>query len=199
MDDEENLIEHKEIMKVMEEQKRWKYLSLMPINLRIQKGNCSYAEYAVTYFKEREREWELFTDDQKAIEPKFCWENKKTGEKKPVYKKPIENRDQWKNISYVKHSGFQVRRVAWDRPSHTLTERGLQVGTAAHLHPGQHRGFTSIEAKRIMSLPNDYKLLGDLNKRLARVGLMVAPKQMEHLARSINEKVLLPYKEKINA
>ena len=50
-----------------------------------------------------------------------------------------------------------------------------------------------------MSLPNDYKLLGDLNKRLARVGLMVAPKQMEHLARSINEKVLLPYKEKINA
>ena len=99
----------------------------------------------------------------------------------------------------MKYSGFQVRRVSWDKPSHTLTERGLQIGTMAHLHPDEHRGFTAIEARRIMSLPSDYILTGNLNERLARVGLMVAPKQMEHLSRSIYEKVLLPYKEASNA
>ena len=56
-----------------------------------------------------------------------------------------------------------------------------------------------LKPKKIMSLPSDYILTGDLNERLARVGLMVAPKQMEHLSRSIYEKVLLPYKEAINA
>ena len=102
------------------------------------------------------------------------------------------------NAPKPKYSGFQVRRVPWDTPSHTLTERGLQIGTMAHLHPGEHRGFTSLEAKKIMSLPSDYILTGNLNERLARVGLMVAPRQMEHLAKSIHEKVLEPYKEKID-
>ena len=55
-----------------------------------------------------------------------------------------------KYVSYgdynPKGSGFQARRVPWDNPSHTLTERGLQLGTCAHLHPGQHRGFTPLEA-----------------------------------------------------
>ena len=130
------------------------------------------------------------------IIPKFCWKHKKTDEY--VYEDPKDSKN-WKNLSYVKYSGFQVRRVSWDKPSHTLTERGLQVGTMAHLHPDEHRGFTSIEAKKIMSLPSDYILTGDLNERLARVGLMVAPKQMEHLSRSIYEKVLLPYKEACDA
>ena len=47
-----------------------------------------------------------------------------------------------------------------------------------------------------MSLPDDYYLDGNLNQRLARVGLMVAPRQMEAIARKINESILQPYKEK---
>ena len=50
-----------------------------------------------------------------------------------------------------------------------------------------------------MSLPSDFILTGTLNERLARIGLMVAPKQMEHLSKSIYEKVLLPYKEACDA
>ena len=37
---------------------------------------------------------------------------------------------------------------------------------------------------------------GTLNERLARIGLMVAPFMMYHLADSIYEKVLKPYNEK---
>jgi len=89
-----------------------------------------------------------------------------------------------------KLSGFQVRRVPWDKPSHTLTERGLQVGTCAHLHPGEHRGFTPTEAKRLISLPDDYHLDGTTNEKLARIGLMVAPLQMKALAENVYDQYL---------
>ena len=192
-EDEENIKEHEEIMPQVKAKKGWKYFSKMPLDIDLKTG---FAELARTYYDEREKEWEELSKIDPHIIPKFCWKHKKTGEY--VYEDPKDSKN-WKNLSYVKYSGFQVRRVSWDKPSHTLTERGLQIGTMAHLHPDEHRGFTSIEAKKIMSLPSDYILTGDLNERLARVGLMVAPKQMEHLSRSIYEKVLLPYKEAINA
>ena len=193
-EDEENIKEHEEIMPQVKAKKVWKYLKQMPLNVDKETG---FAELAKTYYPARQKEWkELNRTNQTFDEPEFCWENKETGER--IYEDPKDSK-KWKNISYVKYSGFQVRRVSWDKPSHTLTERGLQIGTMAHLHPDEHRGFTSIEAKKIMSLPSDYILTGDLNERLARVGLMVAPKQMEHLSRSIYEKVLLPYKEASNA
>ena len=193
-EDEENIKEHEEIMPQVKAKKVWKYLKQMPLNVDKETG---FAELAKTYYPARQKEWkELNRTNQTFDEPEFCWENKETGER--IYEDPKDSK-KWKNISYVKYSGFQVRRVSWDKPSHTLTERGLQIGTMAHLHPDEHRGFTAIEARRIMSLPSDYILTGNLNERLARVGLMVAPKQMEHLSRSIYEKVLLPYKEASNA
>ena len=187
-----NQKEHEEIISMMEKQKRYPYLKEMPTNVD------TYVEFGATYFSEREKEWESMTEEEQKENPKFCWENRDTKEKVYQQEKPTTE-GRWKNISYVKYSGFQVRRVSWDKPSHTLTERGLQVGTSAHLHPEEHRGFTSIEAKRIMSLPDDYYLDGDINQRLARVGLMVAPRQMEHLARSINKTVLMEYRRKFNA
>ncbi len=155
MENEDNIKEHEEIMEAMKKQKRWKYLSAMPIDVE------KYVEMGKYVYEGMEREKEL---DPTAPDPKY--------------------------------SGFQVRRVAWDRPSHTLTERGLQLGTCAHLHPGEHRGFTPLEARRIMSLPSDYYLDGTMDERLARIGLMVAPLQMKALAESIYEKVLLPYKRR---
>ena len=189
--DRNNIKEHEEIMVLMSKQKRWPYLQKMPTEVD------GYVQFDKTFYSERQKEWEKMTSEEQEKNPKFCWENKDTGEKLFTEEKPVEGK--WKNLSYVKYSGFQVRRVSWDRPSHTLTERGLQVGTSAHLHPKEHRGFTSIEAKRIMSLPDDYYLDGDINQRLARVGLMVAPRQMEHLARSINKTVLMKYRRKFNA
>jgi site-specific DNA-cytosine methylase len=50
-----------------------------------------------------------------------------------------------------------------------------------------------------MTLPEDYKLTGTLNERLARIGLMVAPMCMKYVAESIYEKVLEPYNELHNS
>ena len=83
--------------------------------------------------------------------------------------------------------------MPWNQASHTLSEQGLKTSLAVHLHPSEDRVYTTYEAARIMTLPDDYIQTGDLNDRLARIGLMVAPMCMKHLADSIYENVLEPY------
>ena len=70
---------------------------------------------------------------------------------------------------------------------------------AVHLHAEEDRVYTTKEAKRIMTLPEDYILTGTLNEKLARVGLMVAPMMMKYLADSIYENVLKEYHEVHNS
>ena len=115
----------------------------------------------------------------------------------PFYDKLIAHRTKWgKEVPERKTSFFQSRRVPWHQASHTLSEQGLQTSLAVNLHPDEDRGYTTKEAKRLMSLPEDYILTGTLNERLARIGLMVAPMMMKYLAESIYENVLQKYNEK---
>jgi DNA (cytosine-5)-methyltransferase 1 len=115
----------------------------------------------------------------------------------PWYDKVIAHRTKWgKTIPEAKHSFYQSRRVPWNQASHTLSEQGLMTSLAVHLHPEEDRVYTTKEAARIMTLPEDYINTGTLNERLARIGLMVAPMMMKFLADSIYENVLKPYNEK---
>jgi len=115
----------------------------------------------------------------------------------PWYDKVIAHRRKWgKSIPEKKHSFYQSRRVPWNQASHTLSEQGLMTSLAVHLHPEEDRVYTTKEAARIMTLPEDYINTGTLNEQLARIGLMVAPMMMKYLAESIYEKVLEPYNEK---
>jgi len=115
----------------------------------------------------------------------------------PWYDKVIAHRKKWgKSIPDSKNSFFQSRRVPWLQASHTLSEQGLMTSLAVHLHPEEDRGYTTKEAARIMTLPEDYINTGTLNEQLARVGLMVAPMMMKYLADSIYDNVLEPYNEK---
>jgi len=112
----------------------------------------------------------------------------------PWYDKVIAHRRKMgKSIPEAKHSFYQSRRVPWNQASHTLSEQGMMTSLAVHLHPEEDRVFTTKEGARIMTLPEDYINTGTLNERLARIGLMVAPMMMKHLAESIYEKVLEPY------
>ena len=112
----------------------------------------------------------------------------------PWYDKVIAHRKKMgKSIPEAKHSFYQSRRVPWNQASHTLSEQGMMTSLAVHLHPEEDRVFTTKEGARIMTLPEDYINTGTLNERLARIGLMVAPMMMKHLAESIYEKVLQPY------
>ena len=116
----------------------------------------------------------------------------------PWYDKVIAHRKKMgKSIPEAKHSFYQSRRVPWNQASHTLSEQGLMTSLAVHLHVEEDRVYTTKEAKRIMTLPEDYILTGTLNEKLARVGLMVAPMMMKYLAESIYEKVLKEYYEHI--
>ena len=112
----------------------------------------------------------------------------------PWYDKLIEHRRaRGKTIPEKKHSFFQSRRVPWNQASHTLSEQGLKTSLAVHLHPEKDRVYTTYEAIRLMTLPNDYKQTGTLNDRLARIGLMVAPICLKNLADSIYKNILEPY------
>jgi DNA (cytosine-5)-methyltransferase 1 len=118
----------------------------------------------------------------------------------PFYDKLIAHRTKWgKEVPEKKTSFFQSRRIPWNQASHTLSEQGLQTSLSVNLHPDEDRGYTTKEAKRIMTLPEDYILTGTLNERLARIGLMVAPMMMKYVAESIYEKVLEPYNEVHNS
>jgi len=115
----------------------------------------------------------------------------------PWYDKVIAHRkNMGKSIPEAKHSFYQSRRVPWNQASHTLSEQGLMTSLAVHLHAEEDRVYTTKEAKRIMTLPEDFVLTGTLNEKLARVGLMVAPMMMKYLAESMYEKVLQKYNKK---
>ena len=118
----------------------------------------------------------------------------------PWYEKVIAHRKKMgKELPEAKHSFYQSRRVPWNQASHTLSEQGLQTSLAVHLHAEEDRVYTCKESKRLMTLPEDYKLTGTLNERLARMGLMVAPMCMKYVAESIYEKVLKEYHEVHNS
>ena len=118
----------------------------------------------------------------------------------PWYDKVIAHRKKLgKEVPEKKSSFYQSRRVPWNQASHTLSEQGLQTSLAVHLHAEEDRVYTTKESKRLMTLPEDYKLTGTLNERLARMGLMVAPMQMKYVAESIYEKVLKGYHEVHNS
>ena len=122
---------------------------------------------------------------------------------KPWYNKLIAHRERMiervegysKPVPEAKFSFFQSRRVPWHQASHTLSEQGLMTSLAVHLHPAEDRVYTTYEAARLMTLPNDYIQTGSLNDKLARIGLMVAPICLKNLVESIYTNVLEPCKQ----
>ena len=122
---------------------------------------------------------------------------------KPWYEKLIAHRERMiervegysKPVPEAKFSFFQSRRVPWHQASHTLSEQGLMTSLAVHLHPAEDRVYTTYEAARLMTLPNDFIQTGSLNDKLARIGLMVAPICLKNLVESIYTKVLEPCKQ----
>ena len=89
---------------------------------------------------------------------------------------------------------FNLKRVSQYQPAPTLTAMGSCDTTAGAFHWAEPRKLTLGELKRIMSLPDDFKLTGKWNQKAERVGRMVPPLMMKALATSVYENVL----EKVN-
>ena len=92
---------------------------------------------------------------------------------------------------------FNLKRCSLRKPSPTITAMGNYPGVAGTCHPLEDRKFTIKELKRIMSLPEDFKLTGQHKQQSERIGRMVPPLMMKALAESVYQKVLKPYKENI--
>ena len=88
---------------------------------------------------------------------------------------------------------FNLKRTSLKKPSPTITAMGNLAGVAGTCHPFEDRKFTIKELKRIMSLPEDFKLTGAHKQQSERIGRMVPPLMMKALAESVYEKVLKPY------
>ena len=93
---------------------------------------------------------------------------------------------------------FNLKRSSLRKPCPTITAMGNLAGVAGTCHPLEDRKFTIKELKRIMSLPEDFKLTGKHKQQSERIGRMVPPLMMKALAESIYNKVLKPYKELSN-
>ena len=85
---------------------------------------------------------------------------------------------------------FNLKRVSQFAPAPTLTAMGNGQTNAGAFHWNEPRKLTLGELKRIMSLPDDFKLTGKWNQRAERIGRMVPPLMMKAIADSIYEKVL---------
>jgi DNA (cytosine-5)-methyltransferase 1 len=92
---------------------------------------------------------------------------------------------------------FNLKRSSLRKPCPTITAMGNLAGVAGTCHPIENRKFTIKELKRIMSLPEDFKLTGQHKQQSERIGRMVPPLMMKALAESVYNKVLKPYKENI--
>ena len=88
---------------------------------------------------------------------------------------------------------FNLKRVSQYHPAPTITAMGSAETTAGAFHWSEPRKLTLGELKRIMSLPDDFKLTGKWNQRAERCGRMVPPRMMERIASSVYEKVLEKY------
>ena len=88
---------------------------------------------------------------------------------------------------------FNLKRVSQYQPCPTITAMGSAETTAGAFHWIEQRKLTLGELKRIMSLPDDFKLTGKWNQKAERCGRMVPPLMMERIASSIYEKVLEKY------
>ena len=88
---------------------------------------------------------------------------------------------------------FNLKRCSQYAPSPTITAMGSAETTAGAFHWSEARKLTLGELKRIMTLPDDFKLTGKWSQRAERCGRMVPPRMMERIASSVYEKVLEKY------
>lgn len=108
-------------------------------------------------------------------------------------KKPTKPSDPQFRDWNPKGSCFNMIRPSPDLPSPTLTQQGQKRGMSGVFHPAANRKLTIKECKRIMAFPEDFKLTGDFDQQVERLGRAVAPLMYKEVAKSIYENILKEY------
>jgi DNA (cytosine-5)-methyltransferase 1 len=96
--------------------------------------------------------------------------------------------------SVMNGSYFNLIRESMYKPCSTICQRNGDLSTASNCHPLEDRKFTIAELKRITSIPDDFVLTGDFAQRWERLGRMVPPIMMMHVAKTIEREILCKIK-----
>lgn len=66
-------------------------------------------------------------------------------------------------------------RLAWDRPSITITHYARNPASGRFVHPEQNRGLTMREAARLQSFPDGFEFIGGFDDVFRQIGEAVPP------------------------
>jgi DNA (cytosine-5)-methyltransferase 1 len=86
------------------------------------------------------------------------------------------------------HHYFNLNRLAWNKPSRTITK--VTSGRGMLLHPDLDESISIAEAKRIGSFPDAFTLSGTHINQWARIGNSVPPLLMRAIASHIKTTIL---------
>lgn len=100
----------------------------------------------------------------------------------PKHTRIVDIHPNWK-------TDFNLTRLSWDLPSPTITATGAQ-GRGGLCHPQENRLLTINELKRLMGMPDDFKLTGTFNQKAERLGRMVPPPLTKAIAESVYKNIL---------
>ena len=86
-----------------------------------------------------------------------------------------------------KHGGYTdvYGRLAWDRPSVTVTARCRTPSCGRFAHPEQHRGLSIREAALLQGFPAGFMFEGNFDDKFKQIGNAVPPLVAKHFAEHI--------------
>lgn len=89
------------------------------------------------------------------------------------------------------HGGYTdvYGRLAWSRPSVTITARCRTPSCGRFTHPEQDRGLTTREAALLQGFPPDYVFEGPFDDGFKQVGNAVSPLVARHLGEFISSRL----------
>ncbi|MEV4722666.1 DNA cytosine methyltransferase [Micromonospora humida] len=76
-------------------------------------------------------------------------------------------------------------RLAWDRPSITITAYSRNPASGRFVHPEQDRGLSVREAALLQGFPRSYQFSGSFDERFRQIGNAVPPMFAAHLGLSL--------------
>lgn len=124
-------------------------------------------------------------------EAKFLLEDiKKYAVYRVLKKIPKNPKRPLKGSNYMNGSYFNLSRESMFRPCSTICQMNGQAGAAGNMHPLYDRKFTIAELRRITSIPDDFILTGTYQQQWERLGRMVPPVMMSHIAKTVQTEVL---------
>lgn len=95
-----------------------------------------------------------------------------------------------KRLEQIRLSGGRTTlygRLAWDKPSFTITTYFNRPGNGTYVHPDSDRMITSAEAARFQSFPDSFIFAGSKTMRTKQIGNAVPPLLAYQIAKQIHK------------